>query len=311
MSTSSSSAPITRVLGAVLLLATFALAAYAAYVARASRHQAGGPNSAPLGATAPRSAAQAGGSAAAVQPDGENGDVNALAAGEGGRGGMTALMAAAFESDLTRVKALLARGAKTEIRSTDGRTALIFAAGWATPELVSALLEAGARVDARANDGWTALMFAAARGEVGSVRALVAAGADVNSTNKWRQTALMAAARAGSIDKCAALLEAGALPATADSDGHTALSIAATTDAQPAVLELLARAGSPVDAPDRDGVTPLMKAAERGDLAQVKALLALGADRTLKDKANGWTAKEWAEKRDDDDGRAVAAALEK
>jgi ankyrin repeat protein len=64
-----------------------------------------------------------------------------------------------------------------------------------------------------------------------------------------------------------------------------------------------------VNSADADGVTPLMKAAERGDVEQVTALLKLGADVNAKDRANKWTARDWANKRDDEKGRAVVRAL--
>lgn len=228
---------------------------------------------------------------------------------EGGRAGMTPLIHACYEGSPDAVRALLDAKAKTESRTVDGRTALMYAAGWGDANKVRLLLDAGARTDARASDGWTALMFAAARGEVASVRALIEAGADVQATNKWRQTALMAAARTGSLEKVVALLESGAQAGAADQNLDTALTIAAANDVTPAILEALVRAGSPIDGADRDGVTALMKAAEHGGLAQVQALLGLGADRTIKDKDNGWTARDWAAKRDDEQGRAVVALL--
>lgn len=227
-----------------------------------------------------------------------------------GREGMTALIHAAYEGKPDTLRALLDSKVKIEARTEDGRTALMYAAGWGDASKVKLLLDAGARTDARAADGWTALMWAAARGEPASVKALVQAGADVNAANKWRQTALMAASRAGSAEKVAMLLEAGASAAAVDMNGDTALSIGAAGDTPVPVIETLAKAGAPINSTDADGVTPIMKAAERGDAEMVAALLKLGADVRVKDKANGWTVKEWAAKRDDEKGRAVLKALE-
>jgi ankyrin repeat protein len=229
---------------------------------------------------------------------------------EGGRAGMTPLIHACFEGSPDTVRVLIDGKAKTEARTVDGRTALMYAAGWGDSIKVKLLLDAGARTDARAADGWTALMFAAARGDVSSLKALVDAGADVQATNKWRQTALMAAARTGSLEKVNALLDSGAQAGMADMNGDTALTIAAANEVSPDVLAALVKAGAPVNGADMDGVTALMKAAERGDLAQVQVLLRLGADRAIKDKANGWTARDWAAKRDDEKGRAVVGVLD-
>lgn len=238
-------------------------------------------------------------------------DVNAvMLSDKPGREGMTPLMHAAMDSKPETMRALIESKAKTELRTEDGRTALMYAAGWGDTAKVKLLLDAGARTDARASDGWTSLMWAAARGEPASVKALTSAGADVNAANKWRQTALMAAARTGSVEKVTMLLESGAAATAVDMNGETALSIAAQNEAPAGVLQALVRAGAPIDGGDADGVTPLMKAAERGDADQVAILLKLGADASKKDKPNGWTAKDWASKRDDDKGRAVVKAIE-
>lgn len=132
----------------------------------------------------------------------------------------------------------------------------------------------------------------------------------MQASNKWRQSALMHAARTGSLEKVNMLLEAGAVAGATDLNGDTAIGIAAANEAPVDVIQALAKAGAPVDAADADGVTPLMKAAEAGNVDLVRALLALGADAKKKDKANGWTAKDWAAKRDDEKGRGVLGAIE-
>ena len=106
------------------------------------------------------------------------------------------------------------------------------------------------------------------------------------------------------------MLEAGASVDLAAQFGDTALSLAASsTYADDAVVRTLLRAGAAPDQADNDGVTSLMKSAEAGDEAKVAALLDAGASVTLKDRANGWTARDWAAKRDDEQGRAVAEML--
>jgi len=257
--------------------------------------------------------AAAGGNAEAVRAAIAGGaDPNAaLNEQDSSRDGMTPLMVACFEGGPDVVKALVDGGARTEVRTSDGRTALIYAAGWGNVQKVQTLLDAGATVDARASDGMTALMFAAARGDVECVRALVAAGARVDERNKWRQTALMGAARTGSLEKVEALLGAGASVDMHDQYGDSALSIAAaSSDADARIVEMLLSGGAKVDEGDTDGVTALMKAAESGDEAKVRALLKAGASAQVKDRTNGWSARDWAAKRDDERGRAVVAILE-
>lgn len=234
-----------------------------------------------------------------------------LDTGEPGRQGMTPLMSAAMAGKADAVKALLDAKAKTDARTDDGRTPLFFAAAWGGPACVQALIDAGARVDARAEGGWTPLMLAAARGDAATLKALIDAGADVTAANKYRQTPLMFAAISGDEAKLNVLLGVSAAVVRAvDKDGNTALSKAAESEVGPGVLSALLAAGAEADAKDNDGVTPLMKAALRGDAAQVKVLLAAGASTTAKD-ARGWTAGEYAGSRGaaDEKAQAVLALL--
>ena len=307
--------PLGNFVGVIALLALGALILYG--VQSLSRNMPGSSADAmpaAAGAGSGLHALVAKGDAAAVQRAATAGaDVNAAAGAadvDASRVGMTPLMIACVDGNALMVKALLDAKAKTELRTDDGRTALMYAAGWGDSARVQTLLDAGANANARASDGWTALMFAAARGEVESVRALVGAGADVNASNKWRQTALIAAARSNSLEKLAALLDSGATVNASDQNGETALHVAASNEVAAELLDLLIKRGAAVDQADQDGITPLMRAAERADKNQVQVLLAAGASTSIKDKANGWTAADWAATRDDEQGRAVAAMLD-
>lgn len=303
--------PVSSVIGVLALLVLGALILYGVQTLSRSMPGNGPVQAARAAGTVELHSACAGSDAAAVSERIKAGaDVNAIASGaDAARAGMTPLMVGCIDGNDAIVRALLDAGAKTELRTDDGRTALMFAAGWGDAGKVQALLDAGARVDSRTTDGRTALMWAAHRGEPGSVQAILAAGADVNATNKWRQTALMAAAGSGSVEKVRALLDAGAEVNASDQRGETALHAAAAAETQAEIITLLVTRGGDVNAADADGVTPLMKAAERADAAQVQSLLAAGASRSAKDRINGWTAQDWAAKRDDERGRAVAAIL--
>lgn len=240
-------------------------------------------------------------------------DVNAPVEGESlpgrDRDTMTPLILAAFEGSSASVETLLKANAKTESRAKDGRTALIYAAGWGDAQKVRLLIDAKANLDARAADGMTAVMFAAARGESQTLQALIDAGCRINDKNRWGQTALIAAARSGSLEKVNALIGAGAEASATDQFGDSALTIAAAADVPAEVLSALVKAGANVNQADADGVTALMKAAERGDIEQVRVLLDSGADKSRKDNVNSWTAADWAAKRDDELGRKVVELL--
>jgi len=82
------------------------------------------------------------------------------------------------------VKALLEKGAKTDVRDNWHCTALSYAADNWQSEVVKLLLDSGAEVDARDNNGATPLLKAAQHGDVEAVKLLLAKGADPNAEIK-------------------------------------------------------------------------------------------------------------------------------
>jgi uncharacterized protein len=106
----------------------------------------------------------------------------------------TALMLAADRGLADMVKALLKAGADPHLVDEFGRNALIFGAGSGNSEVVQLLLSAGLKADTRDKYSDTALMAAAAAGNPESVRLLLKNGAEVNATNTRHQTALLSGA---------------------------------------------------------------------------------------------------------------------
>lgn len=106
----------------------------------------------------------------------------------------TALILSASHPHPEIVRALLAAGAHTEYRDTDGRTALITAAYAGQAGNLQALLEHGANPNAVDDKDRTALMGAAVLGYASSVDVLLAHKADVNRKTVYGRTALMWAA---------------------------------------------------------------------------------------------------------------------
>ena len=88
------------------------------------------------------------------------------------------------------------------------------------------------------------------------------------------------------------------------------LNLAAESGAAPELLTVLLRRGAAVNQADNEGVTPLMWAAQRGDVESARALLSAGARADLKSRA-GLDAATYADNRGDELGRAVAELLKK
>ena len=91
------------------------------------------------------------------------------------------LFAAAEKSDLDRVRELLDRGVKVDVRNGQGFTPLMRAAVKGHSKVVQALLAAGADANAKAHDGWTVLMWTSIRGHVPIVEMVIDQGGKVNA----------------------------------------------------------------------------------------------------------------------------------
>ncbi|MFA6107615.1 MAG: ankyrin repeat domain-containing protein [Candidatus Latescibacterota bacterium] len=161
------------------------------------------------------------------------------------------------------------------------------------PDAVQRVLADGACPDARRQDGQTPLMRAASEGQAAIARLLLEGGADVQAQSETGETALLLAiqpefAAEGREETGLSELETfDEIPeAEADAeepedqdDGDEADGGSPEFDR--AVLEtgqVLLAAGARVDQADRDGNTPLIKAAFDGRLDFAAILLAAGAD---------------------------------
>ncbi|HSJ25460.1 MAG TPA: ankyrin repeat domain-containing protein, partial [Longimicrobiales bacterium] len=159
----------------------------------------------------------------------------------------------------------------------EGTTLLMLAADSGRVAVAGALMDAGADVYARDHAGRTALRRAALAGHHDVVRLLASRTLDLDATDAEGLTDLEWAARSGLGDVAALLLEAGASP-VANADGARWLPIhTAARDGHDLLLDALIAAGSPLDAADEEGRTPLMLAAYNGNNYGVAALMmALG-----------------------------------
>jgi len=220
--------------------------------------------------------------------------------------GETALIWAAAEDHPDAIQALVARGADVNGRSNpltfpqeeygDGKSA---------------------RLTVLPKGNWVPLMYAARQNASAALKALAESGANLNATDPDNMTALNLAIINAHYDAAAVLLDLGADPNIGDVTGMTPLYAAVDLntfadtpgrptpkrsgklDAVAVVKELLAHganANVTLTAPilvrvhDRGdgtlgaGATPLMRAAKKGDVEMMRALLAHGADPKLRTK---------------------------
>jgi uncharacterized protein len=184
--------------------------------------------------------------------------------------GETVLMNCSRTGNAAAVKALLAAGARVNVREPEhDQTALMWAASEKHPAAVRLLIDAEADVHARSRaytqtvtsevtqrlgreelnytvrrGGSTPLLFAARSGDAESVRFLLAAGAEVNDSLPNGMSALVLAAHSGQTAAARALLEKGADP-NADGIGYTALHAAVLRSDVELVKDLLRHGAKP------------------------------------------------------------------
>ena len=192
--------------------------------------------------------------------------------------GLPDLVAAARGSDDQAVRDLLEAGADPDAAYGDGTTALHWAAHRDAHALVVDLLAAGADVNAADDHGVTPLSLACVNGNRLVVDVLLKAGADPNSARGNGETPLMTAARVGNLDVARSLIAAGADPNAREATlGQTALMLAVAENHTP-VARLLLETGAAATARSTNRFTPLLFAAQQGNLAAADLLLSAGAD---------------------------------
>jgi uncharacterized protein len=180
--------------------------------------------------------------------------------------GSTALLWAAYYSNLEMARALLAAGADPKVGNRLGLTPLLQACELGYSPIVELLLKAGVDVNAASPAGLTPLMAAASAADVEPVKLLLASGAQVNAREPGQsQTALMFAAAEGNLQIVQALLKAGA-------DPNAAAKVASLSRVK------MGDQGRDWVIHATGGLTPLMFAAREGHTDVAKAIAESGAD---------------------------------
>jgi uncharacterized protein len=226
------------------------------------------------------------------------------------------LIAAAWDNDLRRARALIARGAEVNAKDNTVQSAYLISTSEGYLELLDLTLKSGADVESKDSFNGTGLIRAADRGHANIAGRLVQADIKINHINNLGWTALHEAIILGNgsrryVDTVRVLIAAGAdlgMPSQNDqitplrhatSKGHNEiakllrtalsadtpskreansrlLSAAETGDATAAALAI--RAGANLETRDERGRTPLLLAVTKDRLAVARLLVYLGAD---------------------------------
>jgi len=193
------------------------------------------------------------------------------------RSGYTGLLAAAARGDAAQIKALIANGARPEVRDAHQRTPLHVAAYGGHREAMRALVAAGANPNALEHDRYDIVTIAAVANDVPTLDLALALGASArNVTSRYDGTALIAAAHLGHVEVVRALIRAGAPLDHVNNLGWTAVIEAIVLgDGGPRhteTLRALVEAGANVNLADRNGRSPLALATARGYGAMARLL---------------------------------------
>lgn len=191
--------------------------------------------------------------------------------------GYKALHLAAHEGDLQSLEELLKESTDTEARDGYGRTPLHVAAFASHDEVIEKLAEAGADLDALESRAYDIVTIAAVADDVELLNLALKLGASAgNITSPYDGTALIAAAHLGHAAVVQSLIDYKAPLDHVNNLGWTALIEAVILgDGGPnhvATVAALVKAGANKDIADRQGVTPLAHARERG-FKEIESLL--------------------------------------
>ncbi len=190
-----------------------------------------------------------------------------------GKGDKTPLMIAAETGNLTGYRFLLSNGANIDASDKDHLLCLVTQNNWT--DAMDALVKNGANVNARGKGNKTPLMIAAETGKLAAYKNLLLKGANIDASDKDHLLCLVT--QNNWTDAMDALVKNGANVHTRGKGDKTPLMIAAEKGNLAACQFLLSK-GADIHARDTNGNTALMLAVKKGKIDTIRTLISAGAD---------------------------------
>jgi len=179
-----------------------------------------------------------------------------------------ALLAAAAAGHTDAVRAALAAGADIEARDQRGRTALLLAATYDHVPIAQLLVAHGASADALDDRNDTPWLVTGVTGSVAMLEALLPANPDMKIRNRYGGIAVIPASERGHVDYVRRVVQTGIDVNHVNDLGWTALLEAVIlgdgSETYEQIVSILLAAGADPGLADREGVTALDHATERG-----------------------------------------------
>ncbi len=191
--------------------------------------------------------------------------------------GVSGLMRAASQGEISKVQRLLNEGAAIDALDSFNATALHYALESKHAAVAKLLLQSGITVNSADRDGYTPLMLAVKYGDTGMVDILLQSGAKVNVLDRYQNSAFLLAVRYGYVDIVAALLKAGVSETLNKALHETFISPAAKKDSVN-IQGLILNANLSLEPDEKDLERLLIKAVREGSVPVAQFLLRHGAN---------------------------------
>lgn len=192
------------------------------------------------------------------------------------------LFEAVVGKEIDIVRELLNSGIDINAQDEQGRTAIMIATYANDAEMVKVLIDEGADVDIQDDMLNNPFLYAGAEGYMDILKLMIAAGADPKITNRYGGVALIPASEHGYVEVVEELLTNTKTDVNhVNNLGWTALLEAIILNdgsvKQQQTIRLLIEYGADVNLADKDGVSPLQHAREKGFKEIEGILLEAGA----------------------------------